>query len=93
MHFSYTAQEAYNASFLNFEQQIENNRIEIDNLIKKATEKGEFSIIYDKLATINTYTNMTKELLNQLGYKVTEKTINDKKVWIISWEKPGAIAD
>ena len=94
MNFSYTAQEAYDASLLNFEEEVENNKKEIDRMIKTAVDRGEFSIIYDKLATLNTYTNMTKTLLNQLGYKVTEKTVEDnKKIWIISWERPGVIND
>lgn len=94
MNFSYTAQEAYDASLLNFEEEVENNKKEIDRMIKAAVDRGEFSIIYDKLATLNTYTNMTKTLLNQLGYKVTEKTVEDnKKIWIISWERPGVIND
>lgn len=94
MNFSYTAQEAYDASLLNFEEEVEKNKQELDDMIKAAVERGEFSIVYDKLATLNTYTNMTKTLLNQLGYKVTEKVVSEeRKIWIISWEKPGVITD
>lgn len=92
MQFSYTAQEAYNTSLENYEAQLEKNRVELDSLIKRATENGEFSIIYDRQTTNNAYTNTTKAILNQLGYKVTEKIISDeKKIWIISWETPGVI--
>lgn len=90
MQFSFTAQEAYDASLNNYEAQLEKNRLELDALIKKAVERGEFSIIYDK----QTPANATKTILNQLGYKVTEKNIsNEKKIWVISWERPGDISD
>ena len=94
MTFSYTAAEAYDASLNNYEAQLEKNRLELDSLIKRAIENGEFSVIYDRQTINNAYTNTTKTILNQLGYKVTEKIINDeKKIWIISWEQPGVIND
>ena len=94
MVFSYTAAQAYNASLDNYEAKLEKNRLELDSLIKRAIEKGEFSVIYDKQTTSNAYTNTTKTLLNQLGYKVTQKETKDgKKIWIISWERPGVIND
>lgn len=94
MNFSYTAAEAYEASLNNYETQLEKNRLELDSLIKRAIERGQFSVIYDRQTTNNAYTNTTKAILNQLGYKVTEKTTNGKqKVWIISWERPGFITD
>lgn len=94
MTFSYTAAEAYNASLNNYEAQLEKNRLELDSLIKRAIENGEFSVIYDRQTTNNAYTNTTKTILNQLGYKVTEKIISDeKKIWIVSWEQPGVIND
>ena len=92
MHFTYTAQEAYDESLDNYERQLEKNRLELDSLIKKATENGEFSIIYDRQTTNNAYSNTTKDILNQLGYRVVEKTnLNGKVFWVISWEKPGVI--
>lgn len=94
MQFSYTAQEAYDASLNNYEAQLEKNRLELDSLIKRAIENGEFSVIYDRQTTNNAYVNTTKTILNQLGYKVTEKIISDeRKIWIISWEQPGVITD
>lgn len=94
MTFSYTAAEAYNASLNNYEAQLEKNRLELDSLIKRAIENGEFSVIYDRQTINNAYTNTTKTILNQLGYKVTEKVVSDeKKIWIISWEQPGVIND
>ena len=94
MVFSYTAAQAYNASLDNYEAKLEKNRLELDSLIKRAVEKGEFSVIYDKQTTNNAYTNTTKTVLNQLGYKVTQKeTKDEKKIWIISWEQPGVIND
>lgn len=94
MNFSYTAQEAYDASLEKYEAQLEKNRLELDSLIKRAVENGEFSIIYDRQTTNNAYVNTTKAILNQLGYKVTEDSTSDGKIiWIVSWEKPGVITD
>ena len=89
MHFTYTAQEAYDASLNNYEMKLEKNRKELDDLIQTAIYNGEFSIIYDKQTISNAYGNTTKQLLNQLGYKVVENEVKGKKVWVISWETPG----
>ena len=90
MQFTYTAQEAYDASLNNYEEQLEKNRIELDSLIKAAIQRGEFSVIYDKQTAIDA----TKEMLTQLGYKVTEKIISEeKKIWVISWETAKDISD
>lgn len=96
MNFSYTAQEAYDASLDNYEAQLEKNRLELDSLIKTAIKNGEFSIIYDRQTTNNAYVNTTKTILNQLGYKVTEKEVErspsgTKVIWVVSWEHPGVI--
>lgn len=96
MNFSYTAQEAYDESLNKFEAQLEKNRLELDSLIKTAIAKGEFSCIYDRQTTNNAFINTTKAILNQLGYKVTEKEVpkspsGTKVVWVISWEHPGVI--
>lgn len=93
MQFSYTAQEAYDAAVNVYEAQLEKNRLELDSLIKHAVENGEFSVVYDRELTKNNFENTTKSILNQLGYKVTEREGNDRKVWIVSWEKPGVIGD
>ena len=93
MFFSYTAQEAHDASLDNYEGQLEKNRIELDNLIKTAIKNGEFSVIYDRQTINNAYGNTTKLILNQLGYKVVEKEVNGKKIWVVSWEQPGVIDD
>ena len=94
MNFSYTAQEAHDASVIKYEEQLEKNRLELDSLIKRAVENGEFSVIYDRQTTNNAYVNTTKAILNQLGYKVTEREPQlGHKIWIVSWEKPGVITD
>lgn len=91
MNFSYTA---HDASVIKYEEQLEKNRLELDSLIKRAVENGEFSVVYDRQTTNNAYVNTTKAILNQLGYKVTEKIIHDgKTIWVVSWEKPGVITD
>lgn len=88
MNFSFTAQEAYDASVDNYGAELEKNKIELDSLIKKAVEKGQFSVIYAK----ETFADSTKAILNQLGYKVTTRTSDSgEKFWIISWERPGVI--
>lgn len=91
MNFSYTAQEAHDASVDNYEAQLEKNRVQLDSLIKTAVKRGEFSVVYDRQTTSNAYTNTTKQILNQLGYKVVEKEVDDKKIWVVSWETPGVI--
>ena len=91
MNFSYTAQEAHDASVDNYEAQLEKNRVQLDSLIKTAIERGEFSVVYDRQTTSNAYTNTTRQILNQLGYKVVEKEVDDKKIWVVSWETPGVI--
>ena len=91
MFFTYTAQEAHDASVSFYEERLEKNRMELNSLIKDAVSRGEFSVIYDRQTINNAYGNTTKQILNQLGYKVVEQGKDDKKVWVISWETPGVI--
>ena len=81
-----TAQEAYTKALEKAEEQLDINLKELDNLINKAIEKGQFSIIYDKELIYKTYHFDTLNLLTQMGYKVTEKETKEKTYWIISWD-------
>lgn len=81
-----TAQEAYTKALEKAEEQLDINLKELDNLINKAIEKGQFSIIYDKELIYKTYHFDTLNLLTQMGYKVTEKETKEKAYWIISWD-------
>ena len=82
-----TAQQAYTKSLEKAEEQLNKNLKDLDNLIIKAIEKGQFSIIYDKELIYKTYHFDTLNLLEQMGYKVTEKKTKDSTLyWIISWD-------
>ena len=77
----WTAHAAYQASLENFEANLRKNREELRDLIKKATELGEFKVIYDRqmFSGIQTW-------LQEYGYTVSQKNVGDKKVWVVSWE-------
>lgn len=81
-----TAQEAYSKALENAEEQLGNNLKALDDLINKAIDKGQFSVIYDKELIYKTYHFDTLRLLTQKGYKVTEKETKGKTYWIISWD-------
>lgn len=83
---THTAQEAYSKALENAEEQLGNNLKALDDLINKAIDKGQFSVIYDKELIYKTYHFDTLRLLTQKGYKVTEKTTKEKTYWIISWD-------
>lgn len=74
-----SAQAAYAASLENYEAQLRKNREELNSLIKRATEKGEFKVIYDRKMFSG-----IREWLEDYGYEVTENV--EKKIWIVSWE-------
>ncbi len=76
-----TAHQAYLQSLENFEAQLRKNRLELRDLIQKATENGEFSVIYDRQMFSG-----IKEWLEDFGYDVSQQTVGDKKVWGVSWE-------
>ena len=78
-----TAQAAYDASLENFEAQLRKNRQELNSLIERATKMGEFKVIYDRQMFSG-----IKEWLEDYGYEVEQKILNDseKKVWVVSWE-------
>ena len=79
------AAAAYQASLENFEELLRRNRRELNDLIKKATERGEFKVVYDRqmFSGIQTW-------LEDYGYDVSQKMIGDRKVWVVSWERKGS---
>ena len=80
------AADAYTASLENFEAQLRKNRQELNELIIRATKNGEFKVIYDRQMFSG-----IREWLEDYGYEVEQKTLNDseKKVWVVSWENAG----
>lgn len=77
------ARDAYQISLEHFEEQLRKNRLELKTLIDRATQCGEFKVIYDRQLHENTIT-----WLRDYGYEVSQKYLNDneKSIWVISWE-------
>lgn len=76
-----TAAAAYQASLENYEAQLRKNRQELNELIIKATERGEFKVVYDRQMFSG-----IKSWLEDYGYVVSQKVIGEKPVWVVSWE-------
>ena len=76
-----TAQQAYQASLEHFEEQLRKNREELRDLIQRATEKGEFSVIYDRQMFSG-----IQQWLTDYGYDTERRNVGGRSVWVVSWE-------
>ena len=79
------ASQAYTKSMEAYEARLRKNREELRDLIEAATKKGQFQVIYDR--PLNE--NVVSWLVNEYGYEVTKKELNnniEKEIWIINWE-------